>query len=305
MAAGHQGDVALKQGQARNFDALNEVVAGSKFDRHLRFFNFGYLPLDGEDPVGPKLSPAFPNRESAQLLFQVIGDAEVDGNRVVEVGCGRGGNLWLANRYLGARHVVGLDIAARSVRFGADQIPAPVGAFVQGDAERLPLATGSAEVALSVETSCTYPNLGSFLAEVARVVRPGGSFCYTDLLPRAIFPALVRALDTVGFDVTEERDITANVRASRDSRAGRQQLAFGDTSGENNPAFNEFVATGGSTLHRYLDGTDRLYFILRGRRRDQPVPDVGLFDEAESELIRTCAQETVDLLTLPSGPAPA
>ena len=35
-------DAALKALQAGNFDNLNQVVADSPFDRHMRFFNFGY-----------------------------------------------------------------------------------------------------------------------------------------------------------------------------------------------------------------------------------------------------------------------
>ncbi len=295
------GDTDLKRGQARNFDALNEVVAGSKYDRHLRFFNFGYQPLDGEEPVGPTLGPAFPNRESAQLLFQTVGEADLSGRRVAEIGCGRGGNLWLAHRYLGAGQVVGVDIAGRSVRFGAELVPPPAGSFVQGDAERVPLVDGSVDAVLSVETSCTYPDLAAFLTEVARVVRPGGWFCYTDLLPRAILPALLRGLDLLGFDVTEHRDITPNVRASRDLRAARQQLAFGDVDGPDNQAFDEFVATGGSTLHRYLDGTDRIYHLTRGRRRDVAPGTGAIFDRDEQAVIRDCARETVELLALTAG----
>src|SRR5688572_33476725 len=91
-------DAALKALQADNFDNLNEMVADSPFDKHVRFFNFGYRVLGDEQPVGPTLGAGFPNQDSALLLFQVIGDTALAGRRVAEIGCGRGGNLWLVRR---------------------------------------------------------------------------------------------------------------------------------------------------------------------------------------------------------------
>ena len=135
------GDAALKASQAANFDNLNEVVADSKFDRHLRFFNFGYRPLGDGEPVGPRLGPGFPNQDSAQLLFQVIGPTDLTGARVVEVGCGRGGNLWLLRRHFGTAEVIGADIAYKSVAFCRRSMPEPDAQFVVADAERVPVGT--------------------------------------------------------------------------------------------------------------------------------------------------------------------
>lgn len=305
MSAPTESDQALKRGQAENFDGLNDVLAGTPFDKHLRFFNFGYRPLEGEDPVGPTLGPLFPNKESAQLLFQLIGDADITDRDVVEVGCGRGGNLWLADRYFGAGQAIGLDIAHRSMVYAATTGQPPGAQFVQADAERLPLADASADVVLNVETSCTYPDLASFLLEVARILRPGGWFLYTDLLDRRLFEPLKAALDTAGFDLVTERDITPNVQASRNARAERQKLAFVATDGDARSAtFDEFVADTGSTLARYLEGEERIYHILRLRKRDVPATTEPLFDEADTALIRECAAETVRLLDL-STPSPA
>lgn len=119
------GDAALKASQAANFDNLNEVVADSKFDRHLRFFNFGYRPLGDEEPVGPRLGPGFPNQDSAQLLFQVIGPTDLTGARVVEVGCGRGGNLWLLRRHFGTAEVIGPTSRSSRWRSAAGPCPSP------------------------------------------------------------------------------------------------------------------------------------------------------------------------------------
>jgi len=52
--------------------------------------------------------------------------------------------------------------------------------FVQGDAQNLPFPDESFDAVINVEASHQYPDFGRFLAEVVRVLRPGGYFLYTD-----------------------------------------------------------------------------------------------------------------------------
>lgn len=295
------GDAALKASQAANFDNLNEVVADSKFDRHLRFFNFGYRPLGDEEPVGPRLGPGFPNQDSAQLLFQVIGPTDLTGARVVEVGCGRGGNLWLLRRHFGTAEVIGADIAFKSVAFCRRSMPEPDAQFVVADAERVPVGTAVADAVVSVETSCTYPDIEAFFRDVARMVRVGGHFLYTDLLLTALVDPFVALLEQLGFEVRHRRDITANVCASRDARAERQKLAFGATPDSDERTMAEFVGREGSRLYDSLTDGEHQYTILRFEKvRDVEPPAEPLLSEPIAALVRDQAQLAVDLLTIPS-----
>lgn len=302
MTGADAGDAALKAGQAENFDNLNDAVAGSPFDRHLRFFNFGYRPLAGEPAAGPKLGPTFPNRDSAQLLFEVVGDAPLDGARVVEIGCGRGGNLWLLRRYFKTAQVVGVDIAFNSMAFCRASMPDPDAAFVHGDAEQVPLRSGIADAVVSVETSCTYPDIESFFRQVARVLKVGGHFLYTDLIDHELLPPFVATLEALGLSCEYQRDITANVRASREARAHRQKLAFGSTDAGDEQAFSEFVGLDGSRLFDYLQSGERSYTILRFRKvADVEPPAERLLTADQQALVRRHAQDAVDLLTIPSA----
>jgi SAM-dependent methyltransferase len=92
--------------------------------------------------------------------------------RVLDVGCGPGRHaLALAER---AIPVVGLDISERFVRLahGLDG-----GAFVRGDALRLPFADDAFDVALSLcqgGFGLVRGDDPDVLVEMARVVRPGG-----------------------------------------------------------------------------------------------------------------------------------
>jgi ubiquinone/menaquinone biosynthesis C-methylase UbiE len=57
--------------------------------------------------------------------------------------------------------------------------------FVEGNAEDLPFGDESFDAVLNVEASHLYLQFPRFLAEVARVLRPGGDFLYADVRPRA------------------------------------------------------------------------------------------------------------------------
>jgi SAM-dependent methyltransferase len=309
----------VRAAQARNFDVLNETVEASGFDRHLRFLNYGYRPLPGDVPLGPSLGPLFPNADAAQMLFQLLGDLDIDGRSVVDVGCGRGGNLWLLDRQHQTGRLVGIDVAASSVRLVRDRVPAAVA--LVGDAERLPLATASVDVLLSVETSCAYADLDAFLAEVTRVIRPGGWFLHADLLPLTVGVAAIESLATT-FEVVATRDITANVVAARHHRAERQGAVFTGSADEGSgtgtegptPASSaggrvpltasvvaEYLGTDRSGFGQALASGDRTYRLSRLRRTSAPCDDRQPLDVAIRRRAAEGAAETARLLDADSS----
>jgi ubiquinone/menaquinone biosynthesis C-methylase UbiE len=97
---------------------------------------------------------------------------------VVDIGCGPG----VATRRaatIGAASVVGIDPASVMLRV-ARLTPRPRGGpkvrYLRGAAESLPLADGSASVLWSLATVHHWRDLSRSLAEVRRVLRPGGRF---------------------------------------------------------------------------------------------------------------------------------
>jgi SAM-dependent methyltransferase len=102
------------------------------------------------------------------------------GNRLADVGCGRGGpGLWVAAA-TGA-HLVGVDIAQTGVdaatdtarRLGVDA------SFMLGSFEDLPLGDAGVDVVMSIDAFLFTPDKQAALAEVARVIRPGGRLVMT------------------------------------------------------------------------------------------------------------------------------
>jgi ubiquinone/menaquinone biosynthesis C-methylase UbiE len=90
--------------------------------------------------------------------------------RTLDVGCGTGRNLPLFDA--GAR-VVGLDPARDSLL--AARRRAPGVPLVQGDAQALPFRDAAFDTVVSGLVFCSVPQPARGLAEVKRVLRPGGT----------------------------------------------------------------------------------------------------------------------------------
>jgi SAM-dependent methyltransferase len=101
------------------------------------------------------------------LAFEAV--AEVAPRRVLEVGCGRGEHAERIARELGAE-VVAVDQSERMVELTrARGVDARV-----GDVQDLPFPDGSFDCALAAWMLYHVPDLDRGLAELARVLRPGG-----------------------------------------------------------------------------------------------------------------------------------
>ena len=79
--------------------------------------------------------------------------------------------------------------------------------FVEGSAEDLPFPDESFDAVINIESSHTHPNCSRFLAEVARVLRRGGHFLYTDVRNTPDIAAWEAALADAPLRMVSERDI--------------------------------------------------------------------------------------------------
>ena len=102
------------------------------------------------------------------------------GDRVLDVGCGVGRHLLELSRCPGL--YIGLDSARLDLRKGhywfllmqrKGEVQGSVN-FVEGDAPRLPFVDGSFDRVVCTEVLEHVPNDGEVLAELVRVLRPGG-----------------------------------------------------------------------------------------------------------------------------------
>ena len=84
-------------------------------------------------------------------------------------------------------------------------------AFVPGDAERLPFEADTFDAVINVEASHCYPAFPRFLAEAARVLRPGGHLLYADFRFGDGVAGWERALAEAPLQIQRSRSINAEV----------------------------------------------------------------------------------------------
>jgi SAM-dependent methyltransferase len=94
--------------------------------------------------------------------------------RLLEIGVGTG-LIAAAFAELGY-DVVGVDLSAKMLALAAQRVP---GRLAQADAARLPIASGSVDACLAVHVMHLVGDAPAVVAEVARVLRPGGRFAVT------------------------------------------------------------------------------------------------------------------------------
>ncbi|WP_161634578.1 class I SAM-dependent methyltransferase [Mesorhizobium loti] len=96
----------------------------------------------------------------------------VDGLDVIDLACGEGfGSATLA---ASARQVTGIDISDGAVRHAEARYRAQNLSFICADAVKLPLADRCADVVVSFETVEHLADQAGMMAEIRRVLRPGG-----------------------------------------------------------------------------------------------------------------------------------
>ena len=192
---------------------------------------------------------------------------------VLEIGCGSGRYaLWIAET-VGCR-VFGLDINSYGIENanGLAATACSLVRFEECDVSRgLPFADGTLDAAFANDVLCHIPNRSGVLAEVFRVLRPGGRLLFSDALiigglisdeeiaTRCSIGSYVfapqgeneRLLKAAGFHVISVRDTSAAAAAI----AKRRHAARGRRK-------TELIAAEGQAnfegLQRFLEGVHRL-----------------------------------------------
>ncbi len=253
---------AAKQGYRDFYDDVTRRLERAGVGDASFFLNYGYVPLDGlSDETAFEVPAGVFNPSSVRLAYELIGATDLRRRHVLDVGCGRGGTVaLLADRY--EAEATGVDLSPEAIRFCRRTHRSPHVRFEVGDAEHLPVDDRSFDAVTNIESSHTYPNLRAFYAEVARVLKSGGVFLYTDLLPVQRWMEVRALLGPLGLTILEERHITPNVLASCDEVAATRAQAFGGGS----PMIDNFLAVPGSMVYEQMRSGAWEYRILRAHR---------------------------------------
>lgn len=113
------------------------------------------------------------SRRLAPLLIRFGGLSDSD--RVLDVGCGTGSLVFALSEIANVAEVAGIDLVEPYVAFARTQNTNPRITFRQADACALPFGDSSFDRAFSMLVLQFVPNGSRAVAEMRRVVRPGGT----------------------------------------------------------------------------------------------------------------------------------
>jgi ubiquinone/menaquinone biosynthesis C-methylase UbiE len=190
------------------FRLLYRMINSFDRDKLVIFMNYGYstagedLSLNDDDEK---------NRYPIQLYRHLTDRIDLKGKSLVEIGCGRGGGLSHTARNSGASSLIGIDIEKTAVKFASKEYSEANLSFLEGNAENVPLPDDSCDVVLNVESSHRYLSFGKFISEVARILKPGGTFLFTDFRYPGEWAEFRELVSSAGLVKQWECDITENV----------------------------------------------------------------------------------------------
>jgi len=190
-----------------------QKLAKANDDSGFRFMNYGF-----EDGNGPELEDEDEaNRMFIQLYSMNIRGVDLEGKQVLEVGSGRGGGAsWIAKTHKPAK-LTGVDFSAEAVGHcqswyaGQSNLE-----FIEGNAQGLPFDDATFDVVYNVESSHCYGDMGAFVEQAFRVLKPGGMFCWTDLRDAKTMETLPALFESKGFEIVESADVVKEVLRALD-----------------------------------------------------------------------------------------
>lgn len=118
------------------------------------------------------------------------------GQTVLDLGSGAGNDVFIARREVGATgRVIGVDFTPEMIE-KAESNRAKLGyenvEFRQGEIEDLPVCDGVIDVVISNCVLNLVPDKAKAIAEIFRVLKPGGHFCVSDIVLEGVLPEKLR-----------------------------------------------------------------------------------------------------------------
>lgn len=263
--AARPSDWNRKEAEIRDYSEISESLTLSGIGRFATFLNYGYVPHGSEQHAVIEPADAW-NRNSIKLLLETVGRTAIREREVIDIGCGRGGNIAALSKYFKPLSIVGLDICPANIAYCNAKSRGSGALYLVGDAENIPFADESFDVVLNIESAHAYPNRSRFYEEVYRIMRAGGVFLYTELMPGDQVAQNVRLLEEAGLSVIRNQDVTLNVLLSCDEnakqRTGEQGIAGNVNAGTNIEDINDFIALPGSKKYEEMKAGTRQYRMM-------------------------------------------
>jgi SAM-dependent methyltransferase len=223
--------------------------------------NYGF----SSEPENSVIAANEPEFYCLRLYEHTVRDTPLLGSDVLEVSCGRGGGANFVSRAFKPHRYVGVDLSQENIRLARERAAREGLTFTIGNAEQLDLPDASFDVVINIEASHLYDDRTRFFAEVLRVLKPGGYFCYTDGCWAD--DDCTDDLLTAGFDLLERLEITSNVlHALRKDNARRTALFDAMTNRDLREEYKHWGGVVGYRAYNRFEAGQTRYFSHRLRR---------------------------------------
>ena len=246
------------------YDLLSRVDTGDD----LIFMNHGYAPKVGAPNIADLPQELEKHRFPVQFYDYVASGVDWRGKDAVEVSSGRGGGAsWLFDNYK-PRSMCGIDLAASAVDFSTRTYARDGLSFQRGDAQALPLDDACCDILINIESSLNYPDQDAFLAEVDRVLKPGGYFLLADYRSAKGIAKLRRRLSAMNCEIILQEDISEEIARALELGDGhKREMLKQRVPWPLRPLVAAFSFTGDAAreeIAKFRDGRKQyLYTVLR------------------------------------------
>jgi SAM-dependent methyltransferase len=223
--------------------------------------NYGF----SSEPEHTVIAATEPEFYCLRLYEHTLRDTQVAGRDVLEVSCGRGGGASFVSRTFKPQRYVGVDLSQENIRLARERAARPGLTFEIGNAELLPLPDASFDIVVNIEASHLYDDREKFFAEVLRVLKPGGAFCYTDGCWAD--DDCTQDLLEAGFEIVERLEITKNViHALRKDNTRRTALFDGMKNRDLREEYKHWGGVVGYRAYNRFEAGQTRYFSHRLRK---------------------------------------
>lgn len=203
---------------------------------------------------------------SENLYKHLFNKTRLENKDILEIGCGRGGGCELLLSYH-PKSVTGLDFSEKGIKFCQGNYRNTPIKFVAGNAECLPFPDQSFDIIVNLESSHCYGSRAAFFSEVFRTLKPNGFFLYADFMGSIHYHKRPVQLESTGFQIVSQEDITPNVILSMERSAPLKiQLIKKLVPKLFRKVTNDFVGLPGSDIYNKFKSNQSTYFAIVGQK---------------------------------------
>jgi SAM-dependent methyltransferase len=254
----------IRENKRKFYDLVSQQIDSTVFSQYALFLNYGFIPDDTPQYARVELPNYTINKNSIKLVLEVVGDCDITGRRILDIGCGRGGSIDVMTKYFHPKEIIGIDLSSSAIAFCRSNYNYSHANFFEGDAEKLTFKDDELDIVLNIESSHNYPDIFKFYREVYRVLKIGGFFLYADFFSIQRMDSCLSYLQEIGFSLEKQRDITNNVLLSCDETALQRLEAFRK---ENDPQImGNFLGVPGSQAYDDMKNQKITYKIFKFKK---------------------------------------